>query len=132
MTELSEHIDTCIAAILQQLTSLGEKQEASAKLNQTRAALDLINQLTTRMELTPSVGAFILKLLELAMKQKSLFLRTDQRYMSNTIEFIIARTEKTHVHASTSTIRTTTTSSSSNSMSTTAAVEYINTLKQLL
>lgn len=94
MAELNENIDVCVAEVLKQLTALGEKPETAAKLSQARGALDLANQLAARMDLTPSVGAFVLKLLELANKQKSLFLRGDQRYFVNTVEFVMLRSKQ--------------------------------------
>lgn len=94
MSELAENITLCVAEVLKQLTALGERGETSAKLNQARAALDLVNQLAARMDLTPGVAAFVMKLLELANKQKSSFLRTDQRYFANTVEFVILRTKQ--------------------------------------
>ncbi len=94
MSELAENIDVCMAEVLKQLTALGERSEASAKLAQTRTALDLVNQIAARLDLTPAVATFVYKLLELANKQKALFLRTDQRYFSNTVEFVMVRTKQ--------------------------------------
>jgi hypothetical protein len=93
MTELSEQINALIVEILQQLAALGERSEgsATAKLNQAKSALDLVNQIAARMDITPGVAAFIVKLMDLANKQKSLFTRAEQRYMSNTIDYVIAR-----------------------------------------
>ncbi len=94
MTELSEHVDTCVAEILKQLTALGERAESSAKLAQTRTALDLVNQLAARVDMTPAVASFVYKLLELANKHKTLFVRTDSRYFANTVEFVMVRAQK--------------------------------------
>jgi hypothetical protein len=41
------------------------------------------------MDMTGGVAAFALKLLELAAKQKALFVRQDQRYFTNTVEFTL-------------------------------------------
>jgi hypothetical protein len=89
MAELSETINLCVSELLKLLTALGDKPEASAKLNQARAALDLVNQIAASMDMTGGVAAFALKLLELAAKQKALFVRQDQRYFANTVEFTL-------------------------------------------
>jgi hypothetical protein len=127
MSELADNIDVCVAEVLKQLTALGERSEASAKLSQARAALDLANQLAARMDLTPSVASFVLKLLELANKQKALFMRTEQRYMANTVEFVVLRNKQSQAIAG---VRTSTTSSVL--LTANAASDFAAALKALL
>ncbi len=94
MLELNENINVCIAEIFKQLTSLGERTEASSKVNQAKATLDLANQIASRMELNQSVSEFVVKLLELANKNKALFTRGDLNYFTNTVEFAIRTVNK--------------------------------------
>lgn len=124
MSELAENINLCVAELLKQLTALGERAETSAKLNQARAALDLVNQLAARMDLTPGVAGFVLKLLELANKQKGSYLRTDQRYFANTVEFVVARSKQSAAMAVLSPL--------GGSMSAANAAEFQGALKVLL
>ena len=97
MSELSEHLDLIMAEVLKQLSALGERTEASAKLSQTRTALDLVNQIAARLDLSPAVATFVYKLLELANKNKALFLRGDSRYFANTVEFVMVRAQQASV-----------------------------------
>jgi len=97
MSELSEHLDLIMAEVLKQLSALGERTEAAAKLSQTRTALDLVNQIAARLDLSPAVASFAYKLLELANKNKALFLRTDSRYFANTVEFVMVRAKQASV-----------------------------------
>ena len=97
MSELSEHLDLIMAEVLKQLSALGERTEASAKLSQTRTALDLVNQIAARLDLSPAVATFVYKLLELANKNKALFLRGDIRYFANTVEFVMVRAQQASV-----------------------------------
>jgi predicted neuraminidase len=127
MSELNENIDVCVAEVLKQLTALGEKSETAAKLSQSRGALDLANQLAARMDLTPSVGSFVLKLLELANKHKALFVRSDQRYFANTVEFVMLRCKQSQAQAAVCTSM-----SSSVLMTASAANEFTTALKALL
>lgn len=94
LSELSELVSSCINEVLKQLSQLGDRPEASAKLNQARGSLDLINQIVGRMDLNAGVMSFVMKLADLAYKQRAVFARGDQRYFSNTIEFIIRTAEK--------------------------------------
>ncbi len=88
MFELSQNIATCVQEIVKQLTAIGERSDAASKLCQARLVLDLVNQISTRMEMSVEVGEFLLRLLELAAKSKSVYTRTDLKYLSNTIEFV--------------------------------------------
>ena len=47
--------------------------------------------MAARLELNSDVGAFLCKLLELAGRSKGSFTRADQRYHSNTLDFVRAR-----------------------------------------
>ena len=101
MKELGESINTCVGEIITQLTTLGERPEAAAKLNQARGLLDLVNQLASRMEVNAEVGDFLLQLLELANKLKSSFTRGDLRYMQNTVDFLRDRAANATVASNT-------------------------------
>lgn len=94
MNELAESISKCVSEILRQLTALGERSEALAKLNQAKLILDIVNQLASRMELSQEVCDFCLKLLELSAKNKASFTRADAKYMSNTVDFLKGRISK--------------------------------------
>ena len=87
MQELHENIVACIEEILKQITAMGERAETSSKLMQSRMILDTINQILCRMQLNPDVGAFVVKLFELALKNKALFPRADSRYMLLSVEY---------------------------------------------
>lgn len=87
LQELNENIVACIEEILKQITAMGERAETPAKLMQSRMILDLINQILSRMQLNLDVATFVVKLFELALKNKSLFPRVDIRYLQATVEF---------------------------------------------
>lgn len=92
MKELGESITTTIEEIMKQLTALGERTDAIAKVNQSKLVLDLVNQLASRMDLNNNgVSDFLLKLIELSNKSKGSFTRSDIRYLSNTIDFVKIR-----------------------------------------
>lgn len=55
--------------------------------------MDLVNQVAARMELSAEVGPFVLRLLELANKLRASFTRVDQRYFSNTLDFVRAKAQ---------------------------------------
>ena len=67
---------------------MGERTDASAKLNQARMIFDLVNQIVSRMEVRQEVCVFVLRLLDLAGKSKTTFTRADTRYFLNTIDFV--------------------------------------------
>lgn len=104
MTELSEHINVCVGEVLKQLTAMGERNEASAKLSQARATMDLVNQIAAHLDLNTSVIAFLVKLVDLAGKQKGIFARYDAKYFSNTVEFVANRAIKSGISASSDTV----------------------------
>ena len=91
MAELAEQTNACLAEVLKQLTALGERPEPSAKLHQAKATLELANLLAARMELNAGVMTYLVKLVELAHKQRSIFTRTDARFFANTVQFVLAR-----------------------------------------
>jgi len=86
--ELTQSINTCIQEIVVQLTTMGERTDAVSKNNQARLVLDLVSQISARMELTLEVGEFLMRLLDLAMKTKSTMTRVDLRFLSNTLEHV--------------------------------------------
>lgn len=94
MSELNESINVCVSEIFKQLTAFNERTEASSKVNQARSTLDLVNQIAGRMELNAGVTEFLLKLIGLADRHRAMFTRTDVRYFSNTIEYVIGVVEK--------------------------------------
>ena len=73
---------------------MGERTDATAKLNQSRMIFDLVNQLTARMQINGDVGGFVVKLLDLALKAKANFTRADSKYMTNTLDFVSLRVSK--------------------------------------
>lgn len=87
LQELHENIIACIEEILKQITAMGERTETSSKLLQSRMILDAVNQILSRMHLNSDVAVFVVKLFELALKNKSLFSRADTRYMLTTVEY---------------------------------------------
>lgn len=87
LQELNENIVACIEEILKQITAMGERTETSSKLMQSRMILDVINQILSRMHLNSDVSMFLVKLFELALKNKSLFPRADTRYLQATVDF---------------------------------------------
>jgi hypothetical protein len=86
--ELRQATHTCLQEVLKQLTTLGERAEVPSKLAQARLILDFVNCLASRITMTAELGAFIVKLLELALKVKSSMTRADARYLSNTLEWL--------------------------------------------
>jgi len=102
MAELSELIYVSMSSTLQQLTSVGDVVDASVadsisgSIAQAKGALDLVNHLVYMMEVTPAVGLFINRLMELARKHKALFTTTDTKYYHSTIENVIVILQKHH------------------------------------
>jgi len=88
MRELFETLCLTIEEVIKQLTELGEKEDTVSKLCQSRLIFEFVNVLASEMELNADVSAFVLKLLELANKNKTLFTRVDNRLMVNSIEFL--------------------------------------------
>jgi hypothetical protein len=88
MAELNANITTCVQEMLQQLSAMGERTEPAAKLNQARLVLDLANTLAGRMEMKSDVGVFLIKLIELSRKNRSIFTKADLRYLTLSLEFI--------------------------------------------
>jgi len=131
MAELGENINSCIADVLKHMTGLGEASDATAKLSQARAAIDLVNQLSARMALTNAVAGFSIKLLELAAKQKGSFTRNDQRYFANTVEFVLRQVGLNDSTSSSSASRSVA-GSGVDPLSATAAAETTKSLKALL
>ncbi len=93
MSELNTNITTCVQEMLQQLSVMGERTEPAAKLNQSRLVLDLANIFACRMQIKSDVGVFLVKLLELARRNKSIFTKADLRYMAVSMEFIRSQAE---------------------------------------
>lgn len=91
--ELQDNIIACMEEIILLVTSMGERGESNSKTNQVRMILDLVNQLVARMELNNDMNAFVIKLLELANKNRGLLTRQDLRYMMVTVEFVRKRAE---------------------------------------
>lgn len=99
MAELSELIYVSMSATLQQLTTLGEVSESSidnvsGSHAQAKGALDLVNHIACRMEVTAAVGLFINRLIELARKNKAHFTTADQKYYSSTVENVVTILQK--------------------------------------
>ena len=99
MAELSELIYVSMSATLQQLTALGEVSESSidnvsGSLAQAKGALDLVNRIMYRMELSAAVGLFINRLIELARKNKAQFTAADQKYYNSTVENVVTILQK--------------------------------------
>jgi len=136
MAELSDLIYVSMSSTLQQLTALGEGSDSSVdkKMNgslaQAKGALDLVNHIAYRMEVTAAVGLFINRLLELSRKNKALFTLSDQKYYSHTVENVVMILERQQKLRSSSKF-------SGNSNNTAAAVEHfshdlLTSLKQQL
>jgi hypothetical protein len=111
--ELKQHMNSCMEELLRLLAAYNERSEASAKLNQSRAALDLVNQISARIENNSSTVDFLLKLLDLGARNKGIFAKAEQKYFSNTVEFVIfnattrhARQNSEHAGASQTTLAT--------------------------
>jgi hypothetical protein len=130
IAELSELIYVSMSATLQQLTALGEVSESSidnvsGSLAQAKGALDLVNHIVYRMEMSAAVGLFINRLIELARKNKAQFTAADQKYYSSTVEYVVTILRKQQQRLQ----------HSSNSSNTAAsdhfADELITSLKQL-
>ena len=99
MAELSELIYVSMSATLQQLTALGEVSESSidnvsGSLAQAKGALDLVNRIMYRMEMSAAVGLFINRLIELARKNKAQFTAADQKYYNSTVENVVTILQK--------------------------------------
>ena len=96
MLELTRLINTCVEEIIKQLTAMGERSDASAKVSQARMIFDLANQISARMDISQEVGSFLVKLIVLASKSKAAYTRSDMRYFLNTIEFIQITVARSH------------------------------------
>jgi len=86
MAELGETITLVMQEIVKQLSQLGERPEAVAKANQAKLVLDLASTICCRMEMTPEVASFVVKLLELAKRNKGAFTRSDLKYMTAALD----------------------------------------------
>ena len=120
MAELSEQLNICVSEALKQITILNDDSTDNiGKLCQARGAIALVNHISIRMEITSSVGLFLVRLLELAKKHKTLFTSIEQSYYNNTIGSLMK-------------CNTTTSSSGKNKKVIQAEVELMSALKMLL
>jgi len=92
--DLKEKLNFSIHEVIEQLTLMGKRPETSAKLIQARMILDFTNQLISRMATTYEMIIFVVKLLDVISKSKSVFGRSDLRYFHNTLEFVLKKVEK--------------------------------------
>lgn len=91
--ELATFTKDCIQEILAQLAALGERTEASAKVNQARLCLDLVNQVAYRITVTAEVAELLVKFVELACKHKASFTTAEKRYLISTAECLKLRAD---------------------------------------
>jgi len=79
--------------ILKQLTALGNAKgpggAQEAKLAQARQVLGLVNKMVGCMEITEGVGAFVMKLINLANTNKDSFSAQDSRYFQTTMAYVV-------------------------------------------
>ena len=138
MAELSELIYVSMSATLQQLTALGEVSESSidnvsGSLAQAKGALDLVNHIAYRMEVTTAaVGMFINRLIELARKNKALFTTADHKYYSSTVENVVTILQKQQRLLSSSSSKLSDDSSNTAAANDHFADELITSLKKQL
>ena len=93
MRELGETIVTVVEVILKQLSALGERAEGVAKVNQARLVMDFCGTICGMMEVDTTVATFLVKLLDLIRRHKSMLTRNDLRYMVNGAEYMRRRVE---------------------------------------
>ena len=88
--DLAQQTSKCVEEILKQLTALGETavSNSSAKMTQVRLVLDMVNQLTCRMELNKDVGDLVVKMLGLANQHRNSFGQGETAYFRNTVAFL--------------------------------------------
>lgn len=100
---LQDLLAQTVTDLLAHLTRLGERGETAAKLLQARVAVDLANVFLAHVDLSPSQAAglrpgetlqFVLKLLDLAQKQRSSMTRQDARYLQITALALAQRLER--------------------------------------
>ena len=96
MRELYETLCQCIEEIVKELTAIGEAAAnadttliaTNTQLCQSRLVFEFVNQLVGIMELSSDVCAFIVKLLELANKHKTAFIKADSRQQAILVDVI--------------------------------------------
>jgi hypothetical protein len=117
---LQDLLTTTVADILGHLTKLGERSDVAAKLLQAKVSIDLANVFLGHIDLSPSTGnnpqqqpqqqqsppppgsatrpgetlQFVLKLLDLAHKQRAAMARPELRYLHATAQSLQRRLEK--------------------------------------
>jgi hypothetical protein len=89
LRELEEMISACVAEILLQLTSMGEKGDATSKFVQAKMALDLAQTLIGCMTLSREMVEFVYRLVDLANRQKSGLSKSDLKYLQVTVEYLL-------------------------------------------
>jgi len=94
---LKEKLTSCVNEIIEQLTSVGKRSDTASKLTQARMILELTNQLVSRMIVNYEMMGFLVKLLDVTSRSKSLFSRSDLRYFHNTLDFVVRTFEKIHI-----------------------------------
>ena len=93
---MKEKLTSCVNEIIEQLTSVGKRSDTASKLTQARMILELTNQLVSRMIVNYEMMGFLVKLLDVTSRSKSLFSRSDLRYFHNTLDFVMKVFEKMH------------------------------------
>ena len=95
--DLKEKLTSCVNEIIEQLTLVGKRSDKASKLTQARMILELTNQLVSRMIVNYEMMGFLVKLLDVTSRSKSLFSRSDLRYFHNTLDFVVRTFEKIHI-----------------------------------
>jgi hypothetical protein len=91
--ELAQLLSTCLEEILNQLVDLAgdEKADAQAKTLQAQLLMLLAMKVAYNVTLSVEVNRFLVKVLDLVLKNKSILTRADQRVLRNTIDSLSQR-----------------------------------------
>lgn len=94
MQQVNENLNIITNEILTQITALEDKSDNGSKVLMSKLLLDFINQISSCMELNNNIGEFIMKLLNMASKHKSLFTKLETRYLQLTVEYLKIKSVK--------------------------------------
>lgn len=91
--ELEQLLSSCLEEVLNQLIDIAEdeKTDVQAKSLQTQLMMLLALKIAYGVTLSADVNRFLVKLLDLALKNKSILTRNDQRIWQITIDSITKR-----------------------------------------
>jgi hypothetical protein len=81
LQELNDLLVVIIQEILKQLSVYNDKPDLASKLIQYKLIVELVDLLSCRMILSAEVAQFLIKLLELSLRNKQLLSKNDMKYL---------------------------------------------------